>query len=143
MLPENLKYKGMIKTASSSHKRCFICRVSKPKWPLRRLIKPSRSISMMLNSILERKIVFIKYVALLNEWRSIKSYFCNCMSGRKVVGCCVHVTTALCFLAFDRFRKIKIKGNHLKKIFIDTESNGKTNEPNYVRVERKKKGKFD
>ncbi|RMZ97209.1 disulfide-isomerase a6 [Brachionus plicatilis] len=57
--------------------------------------------------------VFIKYVPLLNEWRSIKSYICNCMSGRKVVGCCVHVATVLCFLAFDRFRNIRIKGKHL------------------------------
>uniref|UniRef100_A0A2H1VBB2 SFRICE_028392 n=1 Tax=Spodoptera frugiperda TaxID=7108 RepID=A0A2H1VBB2_SPOFR len=37
---------------------------------------------------------------------AIKQYCCNCMVGRRTVGCCAHIMTIIWFLSWARYQKI-------------------------------------
>ncbi|CAF0962569.1 unnamed protein product [Brachionus calyciflorus] len=72
--------------------------------------------------------------------RHKRSYICNCMSGRKVVGCCVHVASIIFFLSFAKYTEIKHPAEHLKKIFVNTNKKDLPNSPEIVRNKRKNVG---
>ncbi|CAF1031356.1 unnamed protein product [Brachionus calyciflorus] len=83
--------------------------------------------------------VFVNYIPNGKGPESILGYICNCMSGRKILGTCVHVAAVISYLGFAQFNELKIKGKHLKKVFIDMEKSQKPNEPKYIRQKRNKK----
>jgi hypothetical protein len=49
---------------------------------------------------------------------------------------CVHVATAIYFLAYAKYRDFKSPGEHLNLIFIDTDSMQHANRPSYVKNSR-------
>ncbi|CAF1147816.1 unnamed protein product, partial [Brachionus calyciflorus] len=63
-------------------------------------------------------------------------YVCNCNSGRRVVGCCVHVATAIIYLSYIRYSSFKIPAENFSKIFHDKNSNRSPNRRQYVRNNR-------
>lgn len=64
------------------------------------------------------------------------------MSGRKVVGCCVHVAAVISFLSYEKYFFTSPKAQFLNEVFIDMEKKQKPNQPNYVRNKRKKQIKY-
>ena len=62
------------------------------------------------------------------------------MSGKKNVGCCVHVAAVISYLAFQKYESFKPKAQYLQRIFIDTEEG---ESPNITKNIRSKKRKID
>ena len=58
------------------------------------------------------------------------------MSGLKVVGCCVHVATVICFLSNFKYKSLKLPGEHLNSIFVNLKLFESANQPRYVRSKR-------
>ena len=64
---------------------------------------------------------------------------CNCKSGRKQVGCCIHVASFIYYLSFARYSDIKIPGEYLSSVLIDTANKQSANKPLYARKKRRRK----
>ena len=55
-----------------------------------------------------------------NKTDPIRSWYCTCKSGARVVGCCAHVASVLWFLGFFHFNKeIKLTSLNNNHIFLD------------------------
>ena len=80
--------------------------------------------------------VFIEYKPNTNKTSAIKRYVCNCKTGKRIIGCCVHVATLLYYLSNARFKPINIPAEHLNSIFVDLSKKEPANEPKYVRRRR-------
>ncbi|RNA33737.1 disulfide-isomerase a6, partial [Brachionus plicatilis] len=78
-----------------------------------------------------------KIIAFEIASRHKRSYICNCMSGKKVVGTCVHVAAVLCYLAHDKFNELKPQAKFLQNIFIETDENDLPNVPKRIRNNRR------
>ena len=61
---------------------------------------------------------------------------CNCLSGRKRVGCCVHVAAIIWYLSWGRFHNFRLPGQYLNEIFVNFNEKEATNCPKYVRNDR-------
>ena len=58
------------------------------------------------------------------------------MSGRKIVGCCVHVATVIYYLSYAKYYDIKMPAEFLNAIFVDFDKMESSNNPRYVRAKR-------
>ena len=65
------------------------------------------------------------------------AYIWTCVSGRRRVGCCVHVATVIYYLSFGKYHQTKNPAEHLNSIFVDTENNEAPNVSKYVRGKRR------
>jgi len=63
------------------------------------------------------------------------------MSGRKILGSCVHIAAAITYLRLAKNKNFKIKGQRLKQVFIDTKKN--KNKMNINMLETKEKQKIN
>ena len=62
------------------------------------------------------------------------------MSGRKLVGCCVHVATVIYYLSNAKYiRNNKLPAEYLNNVFIDMEKMESPNNPRYVQSIRYQK----
>ena len=64
------------------------------------------------------------------------------MSGRKILGSCVHVATVICYFGFVKYDEIKLKGQMLKHIFINMKVGQKPNQPKICMEQERKKGDY-
>ena len=58
------------------------------------------------------------------------------MSGRKTIGCCVHVATVIYYLSFAKYHEIKMPAEFLNSVFVDFDKMEPSNNPRYVRSKR-------
>ena len=71
-------------------------------------------------------------------------YICSCKSGRKQVGCCIHVASYIFYLSYGRYREKEIRspGKYLNSVLINMSKMQSPNKPNYARNKRYKKEEF-
>ena len=100
-------------------------------------ISKTQKLNNLYNTVYK---VFIHYIPNENSVKSIKGYVCSCSSGLRVIGCCVHVASVICFLSNFKYKQlIKLPGEHLNSIFINSKLLDLPNKPRYVRLKRKPK----
>lgn len=60
---------------------------------------------------ISRKVYFVYILYHINEHINltreelIKQYYCNCIVGRRTVGCCAHVMTVIWYLSWARYQE--------------------------------------
>ncbi len=64
-------------------------------------------------------------------------YVCSCRSGKKQVGCCVHIATVIYYLSYAKFRQcaLRFPSQLLSTILCDMKTDI-PNAPRYVRRKR-------
>ena len=72
----------------------------------------------------------------MNNNSFILEYICNCMSGRKVAGCCVHVASVIFYLSYARHYNLKLPALNKNLVLIDTTKKQRPNKLTLVRVKR-------
>ena len=65
------------------------------------------------------------------------AYICSCLSGRRRVGCCVHVSTLIYFLSWAKYsRIIRFPAEHIINVLIDFDKKEPPNVAKYVKNSR-------
>jgi len=59
------------------------------------------------------------------------------MSGRKVLGCCVHISTVIYYLSYAKYYPIKKPGDFLNSVLVNSDSRVLSNRPDYIKNTRK------
>ena len=59
------------------------------------------------------------------------------MSGRKVLGCCVHISTVIYYLSYAKYYPIKKPGDFLNSVLVNRDSRVLSNRPDYIKNTRK------
>ncbi len=68
-----------------------------------------------------------------------KDYICDCKSGKRIAGACVHVATVIYYLAYLKGKSYRSPGMHLNSVFINTSINQPGNRPEYIKAKRHSK----
>lgn len=71
--------------------------------------------------------------------KGIRAYICNCKSGRRVAGCCIHVATVTYFLGCIKKKERRFPAEHLNSVFINMVNNDIPNDPRLVKVKRRER----
>ncbi|KAJ8708930.1 hypothetical protein PYW07_013534 [Mythimna separata] len=90
---------------------------------------PSVNCSLLRGKIQSRHIsrktyfVYILYESNTEGRAAIKQYCCNCMVGRRTVGCCAHIMTIIWFLSWARYQEhVNPPAQFLDNVLITYES---------------------
>jgi len=62
------------------------------------------------------------------KFKSIKSFICSCMNGKKIISPCIHISSTIYYLAWAKYRPLRYPGEYLNSIFLQS-SNQQANNP--------------
>ncbi len=69
------------------------------------------------------------------------AYVCSCKLGRRQTGCCIHSATVIYYLSYAKLKpdRLKLPGEHLNAVLVNTDKMEAPNRPRHVRGKRRLK----